>query len=164
MASTAEIQTLANRGLMVGLVSFVLTSLIATSVFVAERKSHDVPGWGEVTLCGVCMGVFSVLLYNYGTTWKGFGDSMRVSLIPLALLLVVLGLLLLVGMLVSLVRVGVEAMVLLPPVVLVYYGGAIFLPLAAPLLALSSCVGGAFIYGAMHIMKVASQSGRAQSR
>lgn len=163
MTSTPEIQTLANRRLIVGLVSFVLTSLIATSIFAAQIKSHDVPGWEEVILCGLCMGVFSVLLYNYGS-WKSFGDCMVVSVIPVAVLFVVLGLLLLVGMLVSLVRVGIEAMVLLPLVLLVYFGGAIFLPLAAAVLASSSCVGGAFIYGAMRMMKLAAGAGRAQSQ
>ena len=163
MASTPEILTLANRRLIVGLVSFVLTSLIATSIFTAERKSHDVPGWGEVIVCGVCMGMFSALFYNYGS-WKSLGDCMRVSLIPVAVLFVVLGLLLLVGMFVSLVRLGVEGMVFLPLVLLVYYGGAIFLPLAAAVLALSSCVGGAFIYGAMQIMKLAAEAGRARSQ
>lgn len=163
MAVTPEILILTNRRLTVGLVSFVLTSLIATSIFAAERKSHDVPGWGEVILCGICMGVFSVLLYNYGS-WKSFGDCVRVSLMPVAVLFVFLGLLLLAGMLVALVRVGVGAMVLLPLVLLVYFGGAIFLPLAAALLALSSCGGGAFIYGAMRIMKLAAQAGMAQSQ
>lgn len=163
MTSTPEIQTLANRRLIVGLVSFVLTSLIAAGIFAVERKSHDVPGWSEVILCGVFMGVFSVLLYSY-RSWKSFGDCMRVSLIPIALLFVVLGLLLLVGMLVALVRGGVEAMLLLPLVLLVYFGGAILLPLAAALLALSSCVGGAFIYGAMHVMKLAAGTGRVRSQ
>lgn len=163
MTSAPETQTLANRRLIVGFVSFVLTSLIATLIFAVERKSHDVPGWGEVTFCGVCMGLFSVFLYNYGS-WKSFGDCLRVSLIPIAFLFVVLGLLLLAGMLVTLVRGGVEAMVLLPLVVLVYFGGAILLPLAAAVLALSSCVGGSFIYGAMRIMKLAAEAGRVQSQ
>lgn len=163
MTPTRETQTLAKRRLIVGFGSFVLTSLIAMWIFAAESKSRDVPGWREVILCGVCMGVFSVLLYNYGG-WKSFGECMRVSLLPVAILLVVLGLLLLVGMLVSLVRVGVEAMVLLPLVVFVYYGGALLLPLAAAVLCLSSCVGGGFIYGAIRIMKLAAESGRVQSQ
>lgn len=162
MTLTPEMRTSANRRWIVGLVSFVLTSLIATWIFAAERKSRDLPGWGEVILCGVCMGLFSVLLYNC-RSGKTFVECMHVSLMPIAVLYIVLGLLLLVGMIASLVLKGVEAMVLLPLVLLVYFGGAFYLLLAAAVLSLSSFVGGAFIYGAMRIMKLAADIGRAHS-
>lgn len=137
MVSTREIQTLANWRLMVGLVSFVLTSLI--------------------------VGVFSVLLYHYGS-WKSFGDWMGVSLIPIAVLLVVVGLLLLVGVLVALFLRGVEFLLGSLYLFLVYFGGVFYLPLAVALLGLSACAGGAFIYAATHIMRIASRAGRAPSQ
>jgi len=163
MTATIEMRTLAKRRWTIGCVALVLTSLIAIAIFRAEKNLNEVPSWGAVALCGTCLGIFSVLMYHF-RGWKSFGECMHVSLMPVAVLYIVLGLLLLVGMFASLVLRGVEAMVLLPLVLLIYFGGALYLALLAALLCLSSCAGGAFIFGAMRVMKLVAEAGRPQSR
>lgn len=163
MATTPGKRALAKRRWIIGSVALVLTSLIATIIITLERKVNGVPGWGEAVLCGLCPGALSVLIYNY-RGWKSFSECMHVSVMPVAALGMVLGIFTLLCLLLALVLRGVSFMLLTLLVPLVYFGGAFYLPLVMVALTMLSCAGGAFIYSALWIMRLATVGQRPQWR
>lgn len=160
MVATPEMWTTAKKRWIVGWIALLLTSLIVAVMISLERKLNGSLGWGEIISFGIFLGVLSVLIYSY-RGWKSFGECMHVSVMPIAALYIVLGLLFLVCMLVALVLKGVSFMFLTLLVFLVYFGGAFYLALAAVMLTALSCAGGSFVFGTLWIMRRIAEAGSA---
>jgi hypothetical protein len=136
-----------------GWIAFVLLVLTAPLELSTNRFLTQIPGWGGILLVGLCLGVLSVLFYNY-PSWKAFGECMYVSLRSVLALFVVLGAASLIAMLVAPQLIGLL-------VLFVYYGGPVYVWLAMIALACATCAGGAFTFVVLQVSKLSSRQGRA---
>jgi hypothetical protein len=161
MAATLETRDLAIRRRAIGCVALVLWATLTGVLFKFDKNMGVAPGFGAVILCGMFPGVFSVLVYNFDGR-KSFHECMHVSVMPVAALGVVLCVILLMSMFAGLILGGVGSMIMVLLIPLVYFGGALYLPLAALVLSALSCAGGSFIYGVMRIMRHIAEGKRPQ--